>query len=240
VKKFLERAAKKINNIMAGYDIDELMSVKNGYMGQTFQWIKTNDMAKLGKVVTVNDVVPGNRQNVDGKMVQRYVVRLSDGTNIDSELANSYLMMVLDDQPPLNMAEIQSINMGAPPIDAQEIISSLPADLQATSTIQTQVRQPESDPAQPQYKLTRDIPAPITPAAPKPEDLFGQFSLEDTDLSLLISVQLPSKAFLKMMYANSQDKDLFLNQLSAYINNKITPDSIKDSITKMMGPDKKK
>jgi len=66
------------------------------------------------------------------------------------------------------------------------------------------------------------------------------FALEDTELALTISIKLPSKNLLKMMYTNSQDKEQFLNRLSMYINNSVTTNSIKDSLVKSFGQDKKK
>ena len=66
------------------------------------------------------------------------------------------------------------------------------------------------------------------------------FALEDTELALTVSIKLPSKNLLKMMYTNSQDKEQFLNRLSMYINNSVTTNSIKDSLVKSFGQDKKK
>jgi hypothetical protein len=74
----------------------------------------------------------------------------------------------------------------------------------------------------------------------EPGDLFGMFSLEQTDLSLNISVKLPAKTLLKMMYTNSQNKEEFLDKLAAYINNTVTVDAIKSSMRKSLDPDKKK
>ena len=66
------------------------------------------------------------------------------------------------------------------------------------------------------------------------------FALEDTELALTVSIKLPSKNLLKMMYTNSQDKEQFLNRLSMYINNSVTTNSIKDSLVKSFRQDKKK
>ena len=245
MKKLLEKISKKLNNIMAGFDVDEFMSIKDGYMGQTYQWVKTTDAARLGKVVKVNDVLVGPRIRVDDQMVQKYIVLLSDGARIDSEALNNNLMMLMEDQQPMNMAELISINQVAP-IVAEEIVAALPPDLRATSSLMNTVNQVQpaaNDTGQSQFQLTRDPhqgQSRQAPPPPKTEDLFGLFALEDTDILLSLSIKLPAKDFLKMMYLNSQDKDKFLNQLSAYINNSITPDSIKDSVEKMMGPDKKK
>ena len=42
-----------------GYDIDALMAVKDSFQNQNFQWVKTKDRSKLGKVVKVTDIAPG-------------------------------------------------------------------------------------------------------------------------------------------------------------------------------------
>jgi hypothetical protein len=66
------------------------------------------------------------------------------------------------------------------------------------------------------------------------------FSLEETQLNISIKVQLPNKTLLKAMYQNSQNQSDFVNKLSSHINNSVTADSIKESLWKMLDPDKKK
>jgi len=85
-----------------------------------------------------------------------------------------------------------------------------------------------------------DIPPTRTNIPVDTKGLFGMFSVEDTELLLKLSVKLPAKNLLKMMYSNSQDKDQFVDQLSAHINNSITQDAIKIAIVVMLGQDKKK
>jgi hypothetical protein len=145
--------------------------------------------------------------------------------------------MLLEDQPKLSMAEVLSINEVIP-INAEEIKAALPADLRETSTIANRVNQgvpgPDDSSFGPGRNQINQQPAP------KSEDLFGLFVLEDTELNLKVSVKLPASSFLKLMHSNSQDKDKFISQLSAYINNSITPNSITESVKKMLGQDKKK
>lgn len=236
MKKLLHNIGKKLNNLMAGFDINELMSAKNSYQSQKFQWVKTNDHKKLGTVVTVNDVIPGKRLNTINGPMQRYNAILSDGTSIDTEDLTSRLMMLLDDQPPMTMAELISINQDVV-VDLNAVKADLPPDLQELSTL------PASSPKNlgaPGHDDSGFGPGRNVGPAVNPKDIFGLFSLEDTNLSINVSVKMPSKSLLKMMYSNAQDKEQFLNQLSAYINNSITQAAIHESVKRMFGQDKNK
>ena len=199
-------------------DIEELMAIKNTFQGNKLQWIKTQDRSKMGKIVSVVEIEPGNR----GK----YIAQLSDGSRIDTDRLSSDLMMLMDDQPALSMAEIQSINYIPSLSDANGIAPGIPDEFKNDLINAAKDKPP--------------VPATIPTTLVDAGDLFGMFALEDTDLSLTVSIKLPSKNLLKMMYTNSQDKEQFLNRLSMYINNSVTTNSIKDSLVKSFGQDKKK
>ena len=203
-------------------DIEELMAIKNTFQGNKLQWIKTQDRSKMGKIVSVVEIEPGNR----GK----YIAQLSDGSRIDTDRLSSDLMMLMDDQPALSMAEIQSINYIPSLSDANGIAPGIPDEFKNDLINAAKEKPP----------LPAPIPAPIPTALVDAGDLFGMFALEDTELALTVSIKLPSKNLLKMMYTNSQDKEQFLNRLSMYINNSVTTNSIKDSLVKSFGQDKKK
>ena len=199
-------------------DIEELMAIKNTFQGNKLQWIKTQDRSKMGKIVSVVEIEPGNR----GK----YIAQLSDGSRIDTDRLSSDLMMLMDDQPALSMAEIQSINYIPSLSDANGIAPGIPDEFKNDLINAAKDKPP--------------VPATIPTTLVDAGDLFGMFALEDTELALTISIKLPSKNLLKMMYTNSQDKEQFLNRLSMYINNSVTTNSIKDSLVKSFGQDKKK
>lgn len=203
-------------------DIEELMAIKNTFQGNKLQWIKTQDRSKMGKIVSVVEIEPGNR----GK----YIAQLSDGSRIDTDRLSSDLMMLMDDQPALSMAEIQSINYIPSLSDANGIAPGIPEEFK--NDLINQVKEKPS--------IQSSIPAPTPTTLVDAGDLFGMFALEDTELALTVSIKLPSKNLLKMMYTNSQDKEQFLNRLSMYINNSVTANSIKDSLVKSFGQDKKK
>jgi hypothetical protein len=213
---------KKLKKIITGMDIEELMAIKNTFQGNKLQWIKTQDRSKMGKIVSVVEIEPGNR----GK----YIAQLSDGSRIDTDRLSSDLMMLMDDQPALSMAEIQSINYIPSLSDANGIAPGIPEEFK--NDLINQVKEKPS--------IQSSIPAPTPTTLVDAGDLFGMFALEDTELALTVSIKLPSKNLLKMMYTNSQDKEQFLNRLSMYINNSVTTNSIKDSLVKSFGQDKKK
>lgn len=218
----MKNLLKKLKKIITGMDIEELMAIKNTFQGNKLQWIKTQDRSKMGKIVSVVEIEPGNR----GK----YIAQLSDGSRIDTDRLSSDLMMLMDDQPALSMAEIQSINYIPSLSDANGIAPGIPEEFK--NDLINQVKEKPS--------IQSSIPAPTPTTLVDAGDLFGMFALEDTELALTVSIKLPSKNLLKMMYTNSQDKEQFLNRLSMYINNSVTTNSIKDSLVKSFGQDKKK
>lgn len=218
----MKKLLKILKKIMTGYDIDALMSVKDSFQGNNFQWIKTQDRAKLGQIVRVTDVFAGNRG--------RFIAALSDGSQIPADQLTNNLMMLMDDQPPMTMAEIMSIN----------VIPSLNEPIQISPDIPAEVAKEIATAAPAQTMPQAQQPQRQTEAQSDPGDLFGMFSLEQTDLALSISIKLPAKNLLKMMYVNSQNKEEFLNRLAAYINNNVTADSIKESMRRSLDPDKKK
>lgn len=204
------------------YDIDTLVAIKSSFQSNEFQWIKTTDRAKLGKVVQVRDVVPSRNG--------RFLAVLSDGTQLDTDRVSSELMMITGDQQPMSMAEIQSINYIPSLNDEFKVSEDIPSEFRNEVVIQKPVAPPANQPVQSvQPKISTD-----------PGDLFGMFSLEDTDLALSVKIKLPSKNLLKMMYSNSKNKEDFLTKLSDYINNNVTVDSIKKTMKKMLSTPAKK
>lgn len=218
----MKKLLKILKKVMTGYDIDALMSVKDSFQGNKFQWVKTQDRAKLGQIVRVTDVFAGNRG--------RFIAALSDGSQIPADQLTNNLMMLMDDQPPMSMAEILSINSVPGLNEPISISPDIPAEVAKEIATAPPIQAIPQTP-QPQRQMESQS---------DPGDLFGMFSLEQTDLALSVSIKLPAKNLLKMMYTNSQNKDEFLNRLAAYINNNVTTDSIKESMRRSLDPDKKK
>jgi hypothetical protein len=220
----LNKFKKILHKIMNGYDIETLIAVKTSFQSNKFQWIKTNDPNKMGKVVEVRDVVPGRNG--------RFLAMLSDGSQLDTDLVSSNLMMITDGQEPLTFDEIRSINYIPSLSEEVQVSNDIPAEF--AEEIKAQL------PVEPKVQPTQIAqPAKIQIDA-DPGDLFGMFSLEDTDLNLSVRVKLPSKTLLKMMYQNSKNKEDFLTKLSNYINNNVTVDAIKKTMKKALASDGKK
>jgi len=198
-------------------DIDAIMSLKNSFQNQKFQLVKGAPSTRLGKVFEVMDV----NQNRSG-----FYVELNDGTKLSVDTLNSDYMMLMDEQQPLTAVEIQSINIDSYPI-SNTVNPPEITDFGITSTSTAPV--------------TKSIGSePTRQTASSTTDLFGMFSLEETQLNISIKVNLPNKNLLKVMYQNSQNQLDFVNKLSSHINNSVTADSIKESLWKMLDPDKKK
>ena len=222
----LNKLKKILHKIMNGYDIDTLIAVKSSFQSNKFQWIKTHDPNKMGKVVEVRDVVPGRNG--------RFLAMLSDGSQIDTDMVSSNLMMLTDGQDPLSFDEIRSINYIPSLSEEVKVSSDIPTEF--VDEIKAQAPQPVlgAQPAQ-----TAQAPSKVQVDV-DPGDLFGMFSLEDTDLNLSVRIKLPSKTLLKMMYQNSKNKEEFLTKLSNYINNNVTVDAIKKTMKKALAGDTKK
>lgn len=198
------------------FDMETLIAIKSSFQANEFQWIKTNDPNKMGKIVTVRDVVPGRNG--------RFIAILSDGTQLDTDMVSSNLMMITDDQQPMSMAEIESINHVPSLTEDMSVSPDIPAEFADIITKTPPAKMAQSAPDQTQLRLEVD-----------PNDLFGMFSFEDTDLNLTVKLKLPTKNLLKMMYTNAKNKDEFLTKLATYINNNITVDSIKKTMKKTLG-----
>lgn len=199
------------------YDIDTLVAIKSSFQANQFQWIKTNDRTKLGKIVEVRDVVPGRNG--------RFIAILSDGSQLDTDMVSSNLMMITEDQQAMSYAEIESINYIPSLTEEVKVSQDLPQEF--ASEIKTVVQNQPTAQNQPvEYKQQ-----PLV----DPSDLFGMFALEETDLNLTVKIKLPSKNLLKMMYTNSKNKEDFLNKLSNYINSNVTLDAIKKTMKKTLG-----
>ena len=209
------------------FDIDAIMALKNSFQGQKFQMVKGKGQ-KLGKVFEVIDIEPTRGG---------YFATLNDGSKVSVDSLNSNFMMLMDEQPPLSMAEISSINDGytAPAVDTTMIAPGLdvPPEIQAELT---------APKAKTPAEMLHGTPSPASqPKATVSEsDLFGMFALEETAINLSIKSRLPNRSLLKAMYQNSQNPEEFINKLSIHINNSVTADSIKDSLWKMLDPEKKK
>jgi hypothetical protein len=224
----MQKLIKQIKKFF-GMDIDAIMALKNSFQGQRFQMVKGKG-PKLGKIFEVIDIEPTRGG---------YFAMLNDGTKLSVDSLNSNFMMLMDEQPPMGMAEIASINDGytAPSQPASEIAPGLDVPPEIVAELAAPKKK---SPSELLHGKVAEAPSPQPKQQVSENDLFGMFALEETNLNLTVQVRLPNKNLLKAMYQNSQNREEFINKLSVYINNSVTADSITDSLWKMLDPEKKK
>jgi hypothetical protein len=180
------------------FDENKLISLMENFVGQQFQWIKTDRVELLGKIVKCKEVIPGNNGT--------FKILFNDNSTIDSSLLNSNLMMITQDSQPLSNVEIDHINS----INKPRVDQARPRpQIQQNDTFSQSQPLPQSQPTQ---------------------NMFSAFNSEESDLQITIRVKLPDKKLLKLMYANAENKEKFLSELSQYllvnINNKVLADSV--------------
>lgn len=203
------------------FDEKKLISLKQNFTGQQFQWIKTDRPELIGKLVKCRDVQPTQ----DG----RFTVFFDDGSKIDSAKLNSNLLMIMGETQPLTKAEVESIY-------PQSRLKQQPSPTPA---------QPTSGPIQIPPDLSPPTQAsPPKPGAPPPvqkSNMFVMFNSEPTEISIDLAVKLPEKKLLKMMYSGAEDKEKFVSELADYLLEMINKKAVTDSINKMLVvPPKKK
>lgn len=211
-------------------NVDRLISLKENFTGQQFQWIRTNDTSLRGKIVKCKDIQQkGNK----------FIAHFNDGSRIDANLLNKNLMMIGEGMQTLSPAEIHSINTSAgPPQRPSSSTASasgegpikVPDDLKQFETVGTTTNAFAGGLAK--KSAPRSSPPPPKPVA----NMFSMFNTDDINLSLNVKVKLPNKKLLKMMYENADDKNKFLIELSEYVYSKINNTIVSESIKKIMVP----
>lgn len=191
-------------------DTDKLISLKENFTGQRFQWVKTDQSALLGKVVKCRDVEPLSNG--------RFLIVFDDGSKIDSSKLNSNLMMLHGDDKPLSREEAMAINGPIRP----------PAEVNRTPPVVPT----QANPANP-MQTGAQVPPPIP--IPKP-NMFAMFNSEESQISINLTVKLPDRKLLKMMYNGAENKDKFLSELAEYLHGRINKHVVQDSIKSILAP----
>jgi hypothetical protein len=224
LKDFFKKNKTKMNT-------ERLISLKENFTGQTFQWIKTQDPNLLGKVVKCKDVEPKGRG---------YMAYFNDGSSIDAEKLNRNLMMITDGMQPLSKAEVQGISRPVtPPIN--NVTASgvkpipMPAHLKEFETppgFDKPVEQPKT--------LANEPTIPVTKPVPPASNMFSMFNADETSINISVKLKLPNKKLLKLMYENADNKDKFLKDLSEYVYSKINKNIVGESLKASLVPVSKK
>ena len=200
------------NNSTKMLDENKLISLMENFKGQKFQWVKTQRIEHLGKVVTCRTIEPRG---------DRFFAVFDDGSSIDSSQLNTSLMMLHGDMEPLSKAEVEAISGIKRPAPAPKQPTVYP------NTQQPEITQPG---AQPMYSAPKATVAP-----PKP-NMFEIFNSEPTQLNISLSVKLPEKKLLKMMYTSAENKEEFLAELSDYLQKMINKEVITKAMSDLLAP----
>lgn len=194
---------------------EQLISYKQNFTNETFQWIKTNDPTLIGKVVKCRDIQP------NGNSV---VAIFDDGSSIPVHRITNDLMMIHGDMQPMTKDEVVAINGPSIPtapknIPNEEIVTSMKG-LEPTGM------PPNQNAGSPEKQASAENP-------------FKMFNSDETDFLFKLKIRLPDKKLLKMMYNNAEDKNTFLSQLSEYVYESLTLNIIEDSLKVMLEPKQK-
>lgn len=196
-------------------DENKLISLMENFQGQKFQWVKTNKLELLGKVVLCKTIEPRG---------DRFFAIFNDGSSIDTAQLNTSLMMLHGDMEPLSRAEVESIAGAARP-------TQKPAPTLSAGPVPPAAAQPQTPPPGQSVQFARAEPNDVV----KP-NMFEIFNSEPTQLTISLNVKLPEKKLLKMMYASAENKDEFLSELSLYLQKMINNQVIKKSMVDLLAP----
>lgn len=209
---------------------ERLISLKENFTGQRFQWVKTTDQNLLGKVVKCKDIKTQGRS---------FIAVFNDGSSISTDKLNRNLMMITDGMQPLSKSEVIAIS-GPPKVDSMSQTGptgggpiNVPDDLKQFQT-----------PTPNQGTGMRNNPMlenkPISQSSPPPSNMFSMFNTDETCLNISVNLKLPNKKLLKMMYESADNKETFLLDLSQYVYAKINKDIVRVSLEKTLLPTTKK
>lgn len=200
----------KTKNSTKEMDENRLMSLMENFTGQKFQWVKTDKPEILGKVVKCRTIEPRG---------DRFLVLFDDGSSVDSAFLNKNLFMLHGDAEPLSRPEVEAINGPLKPVEAKPAPPTPPQDRRIQEGVVPQT-------------------APIFSGSATKTNMFDMFNSEESNISIALSVKLPDKKLLKMMYQNAENKDKFLDELSDYMQRMINKQVIKDSVISIVDTQK--
>jgi hypothetical protein len=213
------KLVKWITNIIKNNKItmvteEQLISYQQNFSGQQFQWIKTDRPELMGKVVKVRDI------RVKGRGA---VAIFDDGSEVDVTKLNNKLMMIHGEMQPLSKDEVRSISS-----------PTRPDPVPATKLANGEMSTPSELKKDISNNKTSDPVANTEPML----NPFAMFNSDETEITLKLNIKIPDKKLLKMMYVNAEDKDLFIDQLSKYVNSLINNKVVKESMIKILDPKK--
>jgi hypothetical protein len=219
-REFLKKLREKFTSTMDQQKYESLMT---SFKGQKFQWVKTDRIELIGKEVKCRNIQPvGNR----------FIVQFDDGSEIDSTRLNNCMQLITAETPLLTREEAMSLNPQRPPAVKSGAIPPGPIDI--PKELQEHVTRSQSATCSPGGPHSHQVTY-NQPPADKP-NMFALFNSETTNISLNLSVKLPDRKLLKMMYQGADDKEKFLSELSEYLAVMINKEVVMASVTDMLVP----
>jgi len=222
IKRYFKKNKKKM-------DTERLISLKENFTGQTFQWIKTPDTSLLGKIVKCKDIEPKGRG---------FVAYFNDGSSIDADKLNRNLMMISEGMQPLSKAEVQGIARPTIPISNPTQGPTGDGPIKMPDNLR-EFETPNTPPPSPNIGISSRQAEPKEKVAPV-SNMFSMFNADETSLSISVKLKLPNKKLLKLMYENADNKDKFLKDLSEYVYSKINKNIVGESLKTNLVPINKK
>ena len=212
---------KKTEKAMNNQDIEKLVSLKENFTGQKFQWVKTDRLELLGKVVVcryINKAAGG-----------RFYAYFDDGSKVDTADLNRNLLMIHGDMQPLSKDEVLAIYKPKSAFSNQPTLEPSPNPNIQPVMQSRMTSSPIGEPRSQEARIVTPIPEPKT-------NMFSMFNSEDSQISLNVTVRLPERKLLKMMYTNAENKDKFLSELSEYIQAMINNKIVRESVEQILSP----
>lgn len=214
-------------------DTERLISLKENFTNQQFQWVKTTDANLLGKIVKCKDIQPRGNS---------FIAMFNDGSSIPTDKLNRNLMMITEGMQPLTKAEVQAIAgpiRSAPSLNQVNPITptgagpiQMPEELKPFQTPESQ--QVQSNPALNTQSLEHQV------ASKQDSNMFSMFNAEETSIDIQVTLKLPNRKLLKLMYENADNKEKFMLDLSQYVHTQINKNVVRASLEKTLMPAVKK
>lgn len=195
---------------------EQLISYKQNFTNQKFQWVKTDRPELIGKVVTCRDI------NISGN---RIIAIFDDGSQVDAKDINNKLLMIHGDMQPLSPAEVASIYKPVKPIS-----EGIPSTKLANGEMSTPIPPKQED------SIASQTSQPASNTSTPIINPFEMFNSDETEINIKVNIKMPDKKLLKMMYNNAEDKEIFIDQLAKYVNSMINNKVVNDSLSLMLDP----
>jgi hypothetical protein len=215
IKNLILRNKKNKEEMMTE---EQLISYKQNFTGQRFQWIKTDRPELVGKIVKCRDVQHQGRSAI---------AVFEDGSKIDIKLLNKNLLMITGDMQPLSKQEAMSIGGANRP--SQQAPLETPPSGSGPIKIPDELKEYQTKNEPPKKNLSKPQSEPQRPSEPA-KNPFEMFNSEETEIVLKMNVKIPDKKLLKLMYSNAENKEEFVDQLAAYIYSLINNNTVVDSL----------